>query len=115
MELDPDCTLGYTIGHEAWYWMPDRRAQRYVRVGADSSGGGCKWEFLVEEVVLSSQPGARAALQVCVFDDAWEAFAQVPELFAALAAEPPEDFAELCALLDRIGAKDTTARTRKDD
>jgi hypothetical protein len=107
MNLSPDCTLGYIVGHEAWYWMPDRGRKRYIRVGSDHDG--CDWEFMIEEYVFSSR---ESALRVCLFGDSWQAFEQVPELFAALAADRPRDFDELRTVLDRIGAKDITERDR---
>jgi hypothetical protein len=113
MDLPDDCTLGYIVGHQAWYWMGDRpNRPRYVRVGADSSDGGCLWEFMIEEHVFTSR---EAALRVCLFDDAWQAYAQVPELFAALAADRPQTFDELRIVLDRVGARDITARDRVAD
>lgn len=108
MKLDEDCTLNYIITHEAWYWMPDRQHRRCVRVGSDDVvGGGCAWEFMIEEHVFSP---SQSALRVGLFDDAWQAFDQVPELFAALAADRPQTFDALRIVLDRIGAHDATER-----
>jgi len=111
MNLPEDCTLAYIIGHESRYWMHEQPRPRYVRVGADSIRGGCAWEFMIEEHVFTSR---ESALRVCLFDDAWEAFHQVPELFAALTDDRPRNFAQLSAVLDRIGAHDITPRDRID-
>lgn len=45
------------------------------------SGGGCRYEFSVEWQML----GGKLAAELCIFDDAWDAFAEVPEVFKLLA------------------------------
>lgn len=108
-DLAPDCYLSYTINHEAWYW--DAVADRYgnqhsVMVHSTSTGGGVDWEFSIEEVDLGSVRAVRAG----IFDDAFKAFTQVPELFARLASEAPKDVAGVVAILDQLGAVDVTER-----
>jgi hypothetical protein len=103
-ELPDGAFLAYYIPYEAWYCGDD--PERLICVIARLKGGGCRWEFLIREVPT-------IGLRVEVFDDAWDAFAEVPVLFAALARglDGAGDLAELRTLLDGMGATDVTPRT----
>jgi hypothetical protein len=107
--MPEDCHLAYVVSHEAWYArQPGIVDQRHIMVMASSSGGGCAWEFSVTEHDFGSHG---RAIKVGVFDDAFAAFAQIPEFYAALVAEKVETLDETRALLDRMGAVDETERT----
>jgi hypothetical protein len=107
MQLPEDTHLAYVVSHEAWYAnaMPDRHPE--INVMAAAEGGGVAWEFSVEEVDLGS---SGPAIRVKVFDDAFAAFAQLPEFFALLAAEKADTLDSVCRILDRLGAADETER-----
>src|SRR5437879_2598105 len=107
MELPGDTHLAYVVTHEAWYAnaLPDRHPE--ISVLASAEGGGCAWEFMVEEVDLSP---SGPAIRVKVFDDAFAVFAQMPEFFAALAAEKTDALDGVREILDRLGAVDETER-----
>lgn len=100
----------YTLVHEAWY----ARAQspsgtetgREIVVTAATAEDGCVWEFMITEHDLRGP-----ALRVGVFDDAWDAFTQMPELFTALAELGPRvTLDQVVALLNRLGFTDRTPR-----
>lgn len=111
--LPEDTHLAYIVSHEAWYakgaGIGDRR-EINISASAEGSGGGVAWEFSVEEVDLG-QSRPVPALRVKVFDDAFAAFAQIPEFFATLAAQAPASLRDVTALLDYMGAVDETKRT----
>lgn len=103
--LPEDCFFAYVVSHEAWYASVVKGRQIWIQ--AASREGGVAWEFAVEEEDLGGQPHVR----VEIFDDAFAAFAQIPEFFAALAERKPDDLLKVADLLDEVGAKDTTERT----
>ncbi|WP_280465999.1 hypothetical protein [Nocardia brasiliensis] len=105
MTLEPDCHLAYIIWNEAWFYIDDGDPSR-IQVQAASSYGGVDWEFAIEEGGLRTQPSTR----IRMFDDAYKAVVQVPELFAALAAEEPRHLEEVVKILNRLGAIDATKR-----
>jgi hypothetical protein len=106
--LPDDCHLAYIVSHEAWYAnaLPERHPE--INVVAAADGGGCAWEFTVEEVDLGS---GGTPIRVKVFDDAFAAFEQMPEFFAFLAAEKTDTLDGVRSILDRMGAADETERT----
>ena len=105
--LPEDCHLAYIVSHEAWYAnaLPDRHPE--INVMAAAEGGGCAWEFTVEEVDLGNR---NPAVRVKVFDDAFAAFGQIPEFFASLVAEGVTTLDEVRSVLDGMGAADETER-----
>lgn len=107
--LPADCFLAYYVHHEARYaavpGVP--QSEPHPMVAAQSTGGGCAWEFKVSEHDI-----AGTTVKVSVFADAFEAFVQIPGFFAALVEQKPSTLAEVRALLDSLGARDVTARTR---
>jgi hypothetical protein len=105
-ELPEDTHLTYVVSHEAWYAKQVDRPQ--INVMASADGGGCAWEFTVEEVDLGSHG---PAIRVKVFDDAFAAFTQIPEFFDDLAADEIGTLDSVRALLDGMGAVDETKRT----
>lgn len=112
MGLPEDCTLTYIISNEAWYTQAAERAGLWVHASAD--GGGVAWEFGVEEFDLNGP-----TVQVKLFSDAFAAFTQIPEFFAALAElhdtehgnrAPNVTLGDVRRILDRLGATDRTER-----
>lgn len=73
-----------------WYNLDTSLRQEELRIGRDlvladgtiDPDGGCLWEFTIVRKVLVGN----AYLRADVFDDAWGAFAEIPEFFAHLAA-----------------------------
>jgi hypothetical protein len=109
-KLPEDTHLAYTVSHEAWYARTPGivdQPQIMVAASAQGSGGGVAWEFSVTEHDFGSHG---RAIQIGVFDDAFAAFAQIPEFFAALVAEKIDTLGGVRALLDRMGAVDETDR-----
>jgi len=108
----------YVVYGEAWYARGtsslERNVTEEVTVSREGEDG---WEFLVTWHDLSR--GRPPFARVEIFDDAWAAFAEVPELFADLATAaasvgdgPSLTVAEVRILLERLGFVDTTARVR---
>ena len=114
MDLPEDTHLAYVVRHEAWYWPGTRNVAGHdqpslsVMASAKGTGGGCAWEFMIAEHPIGrGQP----PLHVALFDDAFGAFTQVPELFAALAEQGERATLDsVRAVLDGLGAVDETAR-----
>lgn len=111
MALPEDTHLAYTVTHEAWYArsLPDDR--REINITASAPGGGVAWEFTVEEVDLGSHG---PAIRVKVFDDAFAAFAQIPQFFANLAGGKVKTLDEVRDVLRLMGAVDETERRGPD-
>lgn len=114
MNLDYDCKFEYVVNHEAWYFLPRPDAEksggftgRDINVCSAAHGGGVAWEFSVQEYRFGKD---QVSVRVCVFDDAFKAYAQVPEFFEVLATERPKSLAAVQQVLDRLGARDATSR-----
>ena len=108
-QLPDDCFLAYSLMHEAWYADVVKLGKPTIMVGAASNGGGCAWEFVVTEHILGSQTGIRLEM----FDDSFDAFAQIPDFFTRLRTGKPSTLREVQALLDSMGAVDSTERQRR--
>jgi len=108
-QLPDDTHLAYVVSHEAWYGESHivRRPQIIIAASAEGSGGGVRWEFTVEEVDLASDG---KPIRVRVFDDAFAAFSEIPEFFAALHGEGVSTLDHVRTVLDSLGAVDETAR-----
>lgn len=108
---DPNYRLEYIIAKEAWWRDATRNIDPdpYISVIKAHRGGGCDWEFQITD---RSRTIKSAAVRIGIFDDAFAAFTEIPELFAALAAERPTTLDAVRKILDRIGAVDATERTR---
>ena len=104
MRLDAGTHLTYIVSQEQW--GPGIVPQPEIYVSAAYGDGGCAWGFPVREYDLSGGPAIRAE----VFDDAFAAFTQIPEFFAALADEEICTLDAVQRLLDRMGALDETRR-----
>lgn len=110
----PNTTTAYVLVHEAWYADPARVQRPTLTVAVHDQDGDENFTFEFQEYA----PGALApdsALKLRVFDDAFAAFAELPEFLAALSDERPNTVAQLVAILDRLGARDMTARVRPGD
>lgn len=110
MNLPEDTHLAYTVWHEAWYAdlnrIPGEEPHLMVAASAEGSGGGVAWEFQIDGYQLGREPVTR----VKMFDDAYAAFAQMPEFFAVLAEQTPQTLDDVRAILDALGAVDETPR-----
>lgn len=111
--LPEDTHLAYSLPHEAYYAATPGIVggpMIYVSASAQGSGGGVAWEFSVKAIDL----GRNSAIRVDIFDDAFAAFAQIPEFFAALAANDIDTLDKVTLLLQHMGAVDETKRTDPD-
>jgi hypothetical protein len=104
--------MTYVVHWEAWYaGRLGGTEKRQLTIG------GTGWELTIGEL--------DAGLRVDVYDDAWQAYTEAPDLFTGLAAlasvradlggytfEPTLD--AIRALLDRLGARDNTRREHPD-
>jgi hypothetical protein len=78
----------------------------YVNAGPADGGSGVLWEFTVTE----HRHGTRKLIKLGIFDDAFAAFRDVPEFFAALDAMPAMSIDDVVVILRRLGAVDRTVR-----
>jgi len=108
MAVPDDCRFAYIVNQEAWYSKVLTDEPKEIMVMAAADDGGVAWEFGVEERVL----GGETVVQLHPFNDAFDAFAQIPDFFAALAEEKPSTLDGVRGILDRLGAVDRTERTR---
>ncbi len=106
---------GFYWHSQSWYgpMVPVGRggATDCINVGFYDPDGGTTGEFSFTWHVLSNREHPR----LNVFDDAWHALAQMPELIAALADLDDKDVspATMAALLIGLGFRDLTKRERK--
>lgn len=111
-EQSPTCTapdgyrLAYIRTREAWYSQPPLTGipgdRNVLMISMDSLDGGCRWEFEIDDEPVGG-------LRVKVYDDAWQAFTDVPEFFTALAALGRGALVEeVVEILDLLGFTDTT-------
>lgn len=116
--VSPRCTapngyrLAYVVTHEAWYSQPPLTRppgdRNVLAVSMDNLGGGCAWEFSIDDEV-------GGGLRVKVYDDGWKAFVDVPEFFTAVAALGRGALlSEVIEILDSLGFTDTTKRLPDD-
>jgi hypothetical protein len=87
-----DRAMAYVASHEAWYWDAcfegNVVAEIYVQnVSVDEDGvvdrgGGCHWEFAIR---WHDHGEHGTPPQVEIFNDAWQAFHEIPEFFGKLA------------------------------
>ncbi len=107
MNLPADTFLDYVISKEAYY-AHVTRDEPEIQIRAASRGGGVGWEFTAVQV-------GRIGVQICVFDDAWRAFTDVPEFFQRLAGlGKGATLDDVREILDGLGAVDSTQRTDPD-
>lgn len=105
---------GFYWHSQAWYGstVPVGRdnATDCINIGFYDPDGGTTGEFSITWHVLGS--GVHPRLNV--FDDAWHALAQMPDLISALADMDSTDPspAEVAALLVGFGFRDLTRRER---
>ena len=104
-----DCALIYIIGAEAWYAYTLTNLERAdLLLFAQAPGGGVSWEVRLIDRADLGHPH----VELRVFNDGMAAFAEVPDFFAALAAEQPRDLVAVRTIAERIGAVDGTPRQR---
>lgn len=110
MQLREDCRLTYVVAHEAWYGrVPGVIERPQLNVCASAQGGGVAWEFLVTQHDFGK---GNTPIRLDVFDDAFAAFNEIPEFFAALGEKEPRTLADVVAILAAMGATDDTQRER---
>ncbi len=108
LTTDPGYQLTYTVYQEAWYAQPGQRPELVVTKATKE--GGCAWEFTIEDYTEKLN---HPAIRVQIFDDAWQAFAEIPELFAELARNGRSTLADVQGILDGLGFVDATERTEE--
>lgn len=107
----PDYRYSYVVHHEAWYAAAADAAtgdgrREELQISRDHKGGGAAWEFTAERVDL----GGRQLVRLKIFEDAFDAFGDAADFFAALRSERPSRLSEVRSLLDRMGFVDRTER-----
>lgn len=109
MDLPDEATLTYVLEHEAHYAdaLDEGKTPAVSVVAAAAGGMGAHWEFRLREQQLL---GGVPALRLEMFDDAFAAFSDIPEFFAALREHQPTTVAAAVELLKPLGAVDTTKR-----
>lgn len=112
-----DYRYTYVVTGDAWYTdhLPDaaeQRRQLMIQRHAVNERGysnGVAWEFSVIQYDLSGP-----TLQIRLFHDSWDAFADIPELFEALRVRSPRTLRDLRGVLDDLGLIDITERRQGD-
>jgi len=115
MKLANGTKLSYHVTEESWYArMPSpgrgglQPEHPEVFIGAYHPDGSATWEFAVRDHVWR---GGGHALRLEMFSDSWAALREMPEFFEALSgSDPPSTLDDVKALLDSLGAVDTTER-----
>src|ERR1051325_118731 len=104
LKAEPGYRYSYIASHETWY--ADRTRKPALNIVKRAVDGGCAWEF---NVVEHAGIGVRAD----IFDDAWTAFTEIPELFAELArAGHRTMLTEVREILNDLGFEDATERVK---
>lgn len=119
MNLPGGTHLAYIMTSKAWYWMSVRRsgdAPEMTVLASSGPGRGCIWEFRVEEHDLGG-PGINPDLsglctRLLIFEDAYAAFADIPEFFTLMRERRPGTLEKVREILDGLGAADETPRVR---
>lgn len=104
LTTDAGYRLTYTIPHEAYY----KSAFTDVSIGVQKSAneGGVAWEFSIVQ-------HGNVGLRVEIFDDAWQAFTEIPEFFAELAKAGRTTLDGVREILDDLGFADRTQRVER--
>lgn len=111
MRLPDGSRLVYTLGHKAWYAQANGLTSPELTVTAAMGDGGCAWEFMVREHDLGRD---ERPIRIDVFDDSFEAYAQIPEFFIAVGVLRPTGIAQVVDILSAFGAVDETPYVRPD-
>lgn len=111
MNIPNDCRLAYIVSREAWYWNAGSAEEPHLNVQAAAYEGGVAWEFDASEYHL----GGELCTRIQMFDDSYDAFAQIPEFFILMREHQPGTLREVRGILDGLGAADLTKRTRHGD
>lgn len=109
--------LTFTVSHETWYWAnANFDKSKFAEVGVHREAltdagehDGVHWEFSISWYRFSD---STVGVKVGVFDDAWVAFHEIPEVFGRLAtmagSATPEAVVEM---LTSSGFTDMTDRS----
>lgn len=95
--------LTYIVSQKHWDTNIVPLPELYI--SASYTDGGASWGFPVREHTFSDRT---TAIRAEVFHDAFAAFTQIPEFFAALADEEIVTLDGVRELLDRMGALEET-------
>lgn len=103
--------LTFDVQHESWHWAANRGVggRPTIYVSAEADDGGCAWQFAAVEHDQRDM-GGHKAVRVEVFDEAFAAFREIPEFFAALDAMPATNLADVVTILRRLDIADVTER-----
>ncbi len=103
MNLPADAFLDYVIAKEAYYARVTRDEPE-IQIRASSREDGVHWEFSAIQV-------GNIGVQICIFDDAWQAFTDLPEFFQALTGRGKgATLDDVRDILDGLGGVDSTQR-----
>jgi len=96
-QQEKDATRTFVVTHEAWW------SEHLVQRNPEIMVNGGAWEFGIRYHSIR-------AIRAEVFDDAFAAFTEAPEVFAALAEQRPTTLDEVGDILLGLGYQDTTDR-----
>lgn len=99
--------LTYIYGPEAWYRRNVGVGESILIALVPADRRGCRWEFKI----FCDRIGAGSSVRFEMYGDAFAAYIEAPELFAALADETPRTLEAVRLVLDRLGVVDDTPRT----
>lgn len=104
----------YIVASRAWYAETTLRARDVTeQISVSYRKGKHSWEIIIR---LYSLTPSRSAFCIEMFEDTWAAFADVPDLFRALADRGEDvDVGEIEATLTELGFKDATPETNPED
>ena len=107
-DLPEGATLTYWLAHETWshrlpHYVPRMETEPTLYIHVRSEDTGTSWT-----ITLVEHDGRY--LSVEMFSDSFEAFTRMPEFFTALALTRVTSLDGARALLDNMGATDTTDR-----
>jgi hypothetical protein len=101
--------IGYFLNSEAYFHDALGEDDKLsIDVHPVEGYDGESWEFYAHMVDIDSSP----CLELEFYHDSVQAFADRPDLFVAIAAAKPNTLDEFRAVLDSVGARDVTTRTR---
>ena len=111
--MTDETRLAFVISHEAWYWKAAKPPETVYEIDVQRryDGGGVEWEF---SVVWERLGTPELCMCLRIWDDAFEAFIDIPAFFVALAElrAPTPGPDVIAGLLLSLGFEDVTERRR---
>jgi hypothetical protein len=105
---DPcDYLLTYVYGPESWLRRLPGMAGTIIIAMVPTDRRGVRWEIAIHR---DDDTGPEPSVRLEMYAEEFRAYAEVPELFAALAAEAPRTLEAVRLMLDRLGVVDDTPR-----